>query len=808
MASAAAAERAADAACHATRVVINSSNTTTTTTGGGGGAAAAAAAIKKKDSDLYSYHNIDDGDDDGRRRRRYHYYDGSRYNHHRCLRRIFLVGIFVGAIVAGLVRCIRFSHYYDLGVGSSSTSLYTRTYGAEVTVVRHHQPLVKQQQEEQQRVAGKIEDDDVKQWLQDRKEYMDKQGGIDVIGNKYQDNDEQEGVGQNDDNEVEDDDEDEDADYEETRKKGSIAKQPGIANPDDNTDEDYTMIEGMNRTQLFEEAEKEAHDLLAKYKLIEGEDDEEDDDDDGGGDDEEEDDIAARKMKNREGNNKSPSREEEGREEEDDEDSRRQQKASHDASEFQKVLSKESGRPGGARISWSADRFQKEENPPGAKRWMKIVDLPRALKQPLGAPCKRDGECLSENCDVHFGKHPDGRKDTYTCVDRPKIILGRWPGRLGNRMFAYAYGREYAHIFGYDLYLVSHWEGTRLFKNHYYKVIDSDREFVRTFMTQNEDHHKALRLYNKRQKQRLKGISYHKPSDWGTPNGVTEDSIGSYKSFIFSRYNETRVASYFEFSDLVKSLPVYKEWEAKAGTYDIAHLRRDDIAYWRDKRTQGYSVISKRSYMRAFQEFGTDNKTVLWATDDKTGKWGVGFPTSYGIPPGGWAYPEGEKTVPDILFPFLPDMLRMYFARKFYRANSSFSWWIAFMAHRTRGADVYSPVLHARHLFGGSDKRKPEHVTTDFEFVHGTHPHWMCMKWDTNCGDIVFGPEALSRTHYKCGGLHPSSGLFSDVKYPACTRDEVRTQNATIAADRARWRTHLGVANMTGRAYGDEPLDW
>ena len=130
------------------------------------------------------------------------------------------------------------------------------------------------------------------------------------------------------------------------------------------------------------------------------------------------------------------------------------------------------------------------------------------------------------------------------------------------------------------------------------------------------------------------------------------------------------------------------------------------------------------------------------------------------------------------------------------------------MAHRTRGADVYSPVLHARHLFGGSDKRKPEHVTTDFEFVHGTHPHWMCMKWDTNCGDIVFGPEALSRTHYKCGGLHPSSGLFADVKYPACTDDEVRTQNATIAADRARWRTHLGVVNMTGRAYGDEPLDW
>ena len=63
---------------------------------------------------------------------------------------------------------------------------------------------------------------------------------------------------------------------------------------------------------------------------------------------------------------------------------------------------------------------------------------------------------------------------------------------------------------------------------------------------------------------------------------------------------------WLQFSDEVKNLDIYKELEDKQGTYDIAHLRRDDIsnANYNKRNVQAYSVINKQSYTKAFQKFG------------------------------------------------------------------------------------------------------------------------------------------------------------------------------------------------------------
>ena len=49
-----------------------------------------------------------------------------------------------------------------------------------------------------------------------------------------------------------------------------------------------------------------------------------------------------------------------------------------------------------------------------------------------------------------------------------------WNGRFGNRVFSYMYGRSYAEKGGLDFYIPSEWEGTRLFKDDGYKIIDDD----------------------------------------------------------------------------------------------------------------------------------------------------------------------------------------------------------------------------------------------------------------------------------------------------------------------------------------------
>lgn len=299
-----------------------------------------------------------------------------------------------------------------------------------------------------------------------------------------------------------------------------------------------------------------------------------------------------------------------------------------------------------------------------------------------------------------------------------EIVMVHWNGRFGNRVFSYIYGRTYADKFNMDFYLPSEWEGTHLFKDNDYKIIEDDE--LRMLVNQTHPdmdnlqfRMNAIQSYNKRNKKNLRYINPDKITDFGKPN-VYFDSLCVHSCEVFSEYSKKKILNWLEFSDEVKNLDVYKRLEDRQGTYDIAHLRRDDIsnANYNKRNPQAYSVVSKDSYLKAFEKFGFDVDKMEWTTDDWTGKWGVGKPKHKH---GGWNYPVGSTKIPDIMFDWLPDFLRLYFARTIFRGNSSFSWVAGFMSP---SAEVYSPVLHTRKIYRGSSDE------TEFEFVKGNHPHW------------------------------------------------------------------------------------
>lgn len=305
--------------------------------------------------------------------------------------------------------------------------------------------------------------------------------------------------------------------------------------------------------------------------------------------------------------------------------------------------------------------------------------------------------------------------------EKEKIMMVHWNGRFGNRFFSYMFGRSYADKFNMDFYLPSEWEGTHLFRDNGYKIIEDDDLRLKVNQTSkpfdNLQYRKtAVDEYNKKTNSNLTYFSPDNANEYGKGN-VFFDSLCVHSDHIFENYEKNKLLKWFEFSDEVKNLDVYKKLEDKQGTYDIAHLRRDDIsnARYNEQNQQAYSVVSKGSYLSAFKKFGFDEKNMEWTTDDWSGKWGVGKPTIRG----GWQYPVGSKKIPDVMFDWLPDFLRLYFARNIFRGNSSFSWVAGFLSPT---AQVYSPVLHTRKIYKSSSDE------TEFEFVKGNHPHWINLK--------------------------------------------------------------------------------
>jgi hypothetical protein len=295
----------------------------------------------------------------------------------------------------------------------------------------------------------------------------------------------------------------------------------------------------------------------------------------------------------------------------------------------------------------------------------------------------------------------------------------RWTGRFGNRMFQYAYGATYAKLTGLPYWLPSEWEGTRLFRHQDHRVVDNEE--IRLALNSADEGPEA-------NERRMEAVRKHYPDaelfdaelvadPYRTPRHPwCHANMCAYNTAIFARMSRAHLKSVFEFSDEVKRLEAYKRYSDLRGLYDVAHLRRDDITDVEYNRVhpQGYSIISKDSYARAFDKFGYSAEAMEWVSDDYTRKWHVGRPVRAR---GGWEYPTGSQYLPGLVFDWLHDFLKLCFARTIFRANSSFSWWAATLSPT---AKVFSPIIDKRHVYGvdGMDE-------IDVEFVEGNHPHWL-----------------------------------------------------------------------------------
>ena len=299
------------------------------------------------------------------------------------------------------------------------------------------------------------------------------------------------------------------------------------------------------------------------------------------------------------------------------------------------------------------------------------------------------------------------------------IILVHWNGRFGNRIHQYAYGVTYSKMFNVPFQLPSDWEGTHLFKRQYHTVVEDDTlrlEINQTHPDLNNIEfrsHAVQKLYPNAKRIHPEMVNQNY-TDHGVP--VFFDSVCAYSSTVFSPMSKGYLLEVFEFSDEVKETEAYKYWNDRKGTYDIAHLRRDDIAnaHYNKHNPQGYSVVSKESYLKAFEKFGFDPDKIEWTSDDVTGRWHQREKAENF----GWDYPTGSRYRPGFVFDWLEDFLRLYFARTIFRANSSFSWWACFLSPT---ATVYSPVLDKQLIYG----RDGIEEEIEVDFVEGNHPHWM-----------------------------------------------------------------------------------
>lgn len=299
-------------------------------------------------------------------------------------------------------------------------------------------------------------------------------------------------------------------------------------------------------------------------------------------------------------------------------------------------------------------------------------------------------------------------------------------------MFTYLYGANYARRHNTTFYLPSKWEGSTLFADRGVRVFPDEslcRELVDSGKnrTDAEVRHNAVQKYFENCNT---SITYLDPdrddAEMHRSENVYFEKLCVQNEKIFRNYTMREIRSIFEWAPEISQSNLYREIEKHKGTYSVAHLRRGDIANisLNKKRPSGYSVISKRSYERAFTQYNVDPEEVIWITDDHTGDWGI--PKNQ-IPRAGWEYPEGSSRIEGCFFDWLQDFLFIYFARTVFRANSSFSWWAACL---NDGGKVYSPVLTERKTYLGPGDE------IDVEFVEGNHPHWLNIKNGRAIGNI------------------------------------------------------------------------
>jgi hypothetical protein len=314
----------------------------------------------------------------------------------------------------------------------------------------------------------------------------------------------------------------------------------------------------------------------------------------------------------------------------------------------------------------------------------------------------------------------------YINSQSKSITQLHWIGRFGNRMFQYAFSNCYAKNMKGHYYKPSRWEGDELFeKSDYCSIIEDDT--LRLWVNQTDK-----RLDNRNVRERAlkryceesnKTIKFSDSRCFLSNTDVAFDDLNCmYSLKLFKLMNTDDVKHVFRFSEKVKNTELYKKLYSIKGTYDIAHLRRGDIASPSYKGA--HSMVTKQSYIKAMQTNGTDVEQVIWVSDDVKER--SPFPIKinerdvYSLSKGHkWSYPTGEHEIPDIIFDFLPEFLLIVFARTIYRANSSFSWWAAFLSE----AEVYSPVITSK----PTDRVEKFHAM-DCDFVQGNQCHFMGSK--------------------------------------------------------------------------------
>jgi hypothetical protein len=350
--------------------------------------------------------------------------------------------------------------------------------------------------------------------------------------------------------------------------------------------------------------------------------------------------------------------------------------------------------------------------------------------------------------DIDVDANPfDAKPNSKKQLGSNNVMLVHWNGRFGNRMHTYAYMHARAKKFGGKLFLPSDWEGKHLFNLDYEIVDDED---LRLHLNQSikpfDDlsyRLKRVEEFNGKSGYNFKYVNADNPNEnfKKLDHDAAIDSVCAYHHSIFSNMKLADVLKLYEFKDEIKNLDIYKQLEDRQGTYDIAHLRRDDISNVNYKNNGGYSVISKDAYLKAFDKYDYDPNKVEWTTDDWSSKWGVGNPFNSGLinKRGNWSYPVGAEVLPDIVFDWLPDFLRIYFARSIFRANSSFSFWACTLSKgRENPPKIFAPRLDHRILYAKEETFEQE---TEFDFEEGNHPHWLCIQGKDQCDDIVFSDE-------------------------------------------------------------------
>ena len=319
-----------------------------------------------------------------------------------------------------------------------------------------------------------------------------------------------------------------------------------------------------------------------------------------------------------------------------------------------------------------------------------------------------------------------------------EIYQLHWYGRFGNRVFLYIFVNEWARTNNGMGYLPSSWEGDILFeKSPYCKIVEDDTLRLEINQTHHSMDNKpyrkgALERYNQRTNTK---ILYLDTRNINNQNKTAFDDLNCmYFRSMHKKMNENEIKKLFHLKKEVLDSKLYQDILKHKGTYVVAHLRRGDIASPSYKGA--HSMITKDSYLDAFKKYGVSEDEVIWLSDDKTQRTPNPFMFTkdyYKMSKGHrWSYPQGEcHQQNEIIFDFLIELLLLKFAKIIFRANSSFSWFGAFISE----AEVYSPVITSK-----PPNLRNSFYKMDCDFVPGNKEGFMGSK-EEGFGEIFFGDE-------------------------------------------------------------------